>query len=109
MKIRNKNLYATFTLIIILIIGFASDVVALNYSFGFVTNEDLVWKCDVCDINKMNNLFGENWSNTGFFENLGQGKRMRWQVNATKINSTSLSATSAIGVGIYYLHQIQIT
>ena len=98
MKIRNKNLYTSLTLIVIFIIGFTSDVVALNYSFGFIANEDLVWKCDICDINKMNDLFGENWSSTGLFENLGQGKRMRWQVNTTKLNSTSLSATFNIWV-----------
>ena len=98
MKIRNRKLYTGVTLILILVIGFTSDVVALNYSFSFITNEDLVWKCDICDINKMNNLFGENWSNTGLFENLGQGKRMRWQVNTTKVNSTSLSATFNIWV-----------
>jgi len=98
MKIRNRKLYICITLILIFVIGFTSDVVALNYSFSFITNEDLVWKCDICDINKMNNLFGENWSNTGLFENLGQGKRMRWQVNTTKVNSTSLSATFNIWV-----------
>ncbi len=93
MKIRNRNFYASISFILIFIVGFASDVVALNYTFGFTTNEDLVWKCDICDINKMNNLFGDNWSNSGLFENLGQGKRMRWQVNTTKVNSTYLSAT----------------
>ncbi|GAF90033.1 unnamed protein product, partial [marine sediment metagenome] len=73
MKMRNRNLYASVTLILIFVIGFASDVVALNYSFSFITNEEIVWKCNTCDINKMNNLFGDNWSNGGFFENLGQG------------------------------------
>jgi len=81
MKIKNRNLYASITLILIFVVGFTSDVVALNYSFSFTTNEDLVWKCDICDTNKMNTLFGENWSNSGLFENLGQGKRMKWQVN----------------------------
>jgi len=98
MKMRNRNLYASVTLILIFVIGFASDVVALNYSFSFITNEEIVWKCNTCDINKMNNLFGDNWSNGGFFENLGQGKRMKWQVNTTKVNSTSLSATFNIWV-----------
>ena len=90
---RNRNLYASVTLIFIFVISFTSDVVAVNYSLSFITNEDLVWKCDICDINKMNNLFGDNWSKSGLFENLSQGKRMKWQVNTTKVNSTSLSAT----------------
>jgi len=98
MKMRNRNLYASVTLILIFVIGFTSDAVAQNYSFSFITNEDLVWKCEICDINKMNNLFGDNWSNSGLFENLSQGKRMKWQVNTTKVNSTSLSATFNIWV-----------
>ena len=98
MKIRNRNLYACIFLITISIIGFTSDVVALNYTFGFRTNRDLVWKCHVCDISKMNNIFGENWSSTGLFENLGQGKIMRWHVNTTKVNTTSISATFNIWV-----------
>jgi hypothetical protein len=98
MKIRNRNLYASIIFILIFIIGFASDVVALNYTFGFTTDEELVWKCNFCDINKMNNIFGENWSSTGLFENLSQGKRMRWQGYVTKINDTSLSRTFNISV-----------
>lgn len=98
MKIRNRNLYASISFILIFIIGFASDVVALNYTFGFTTDEELVWKCNFCDINKMNNIFGENWSSTGLFENLSQGKRMRWQGYVTKINDTSLSRTFNISV-----------
>jgi len=92
MNIRNRNIYACIFLITISIIGFTSDVIALNYTFGFRTNQELVWKCHVCDINKMNNIFGENWSNTGLFENLSQGKRMRWQINTAEENSTSLLA-----------------
>ena len=90
---RKRNLYTSVSLILVFFISFTSDVVALNYSFSFITNEDLVWKCNICDINKMNILFGDNWSNSGLFENLGQGKSMKWQVNTTKVNSTSLSAT----------------
>ena len=90
---RNRNLYASVSLIFIFVISFTSDVVAQTYSFSFITNEDLVWKCNICNLNKMNNIFGDNWSNSGLFENLGQGKRMKWQVNTTKVNSTYLSAT----------------
>jgi len=98
MNIRTRNLYACIFLIIISLIGFASNVIALNYAFSFRTNEELVWKCNVCDNNKMNNIFGENWSSTGLFENLSQGKKMKWQVNTTNVNSTSLSATFNIWV-----------
>jgi len=90
---RNRNLYISISLILFFIVGFTSDVAAQNYSLSFITNEDLVWKCNICNVNKMNELFGVNWSISGLFENLDQGKKMKWQVNTTKVNSTSLSAT----------------
>jgi hypothetical protein len=40
----------------------------------------------------MNNVFGENWSNRGLFENLSQGKRMKWQIVTADANVTSLFA-----------------
>jgi hypothetical protein len=92
MKVRNRILYASFFLTIILTIGFTSNVIALNYTIGFNANEDLIWNCHVCDIDKMNNIFGENWSSTGLFENLSQGKSMRWQITTVEENLTSLLA-----------------
>ena len=92
-----KSIVVIF-LIIISLIGFASNVIALNYAFSFRTNEELVWKCNVCDSYKMNNIFGENWSNTGLFENLSQGKRMRWKINTVEENLTSISANINIWV-----------
>ena len=98
MNIRSRKLCACIFLIIISIIGFTSDVIALNYTFGFKSNNDLVWKCHVCDINKMNNIFGENWSSTSLFENLSQGKKMKWHITTVEENSTSLLATVNIWV-----------
>lgn len=98
MNIRSRNLYACIFFITISIIGFTSDVIALNYTFSFRTNDELVWECRVCDINKMNNIFGENWSSTGLFENLSQGKRMRWQINTAEENSTTLLANVNIWI-----------
>jgi len=78
------------------LVSFASDTIALNYAFGFNSNEELVWKCNVCDINKMNNIFGENWSSTSLFENLSQGKKMKWHITTAEENSTSLIANISI-------------
>lgn len=96
MNIRKRNLYSIMFLITISLVSFASDTVALNYAFGFSSNEELVWKCHVCNINKMNNIFGENWSKTGLLENLSQGKKMKWSIITAEENSTSLLANVSI-------------
>lgn len=90
MNIRIRNLHITFAITIIFFISLTADVYSLNYEVGFRNNEDLIWKCNVCNINKMNDVFGENWSSSGLFKNLSQGKRMRWQINSVEENITSL-------------------
>ncbi len=96
MKNKNRNLYASIVIITISLIGFTSDVIAVNYTFGFRTDDVLIWNCHVCDINKMNDIFEENWTNTGLFENLSQGKKMKWQINTITENLTSLLANISI-------------
>jgi len=92
MNIERKILFTGIFFIIISSLSFTSDLIALNYTFGFKADEELIWKCYICDTNKMNTIFGENWSNTALFENLSQGKRMKWQINTAEENLTSLVA-----------------
>ena len=94
MKVRRTNLFAnlfaSITLVLIFMGGFTSNVIALDYSIGFREDDQLIWKCNVCNINKMNVLFGESWRDAGLFENLSQGKRMRWDVNTIEQTSTTI-------------------
>jgi len=101
MNIKDKNLYAIIFIIVISLLSSTSDVIASKiyyYEFGFEINDELIWNCHVCDNNKMNDLFGENWNRVGLFENLSQGKRMKWHINGngwrqnSSINSTILYA-----------------
>jgi len=94
MKVRRTNLFASIALFFLIFMGsFTSNVIALDYSIGFKTGDQLIWKCNICNINKMNLLFGENWRDAGLFENLSQGKRMRWEVNTIEQNSTTILAS----------------
>ena len=93
MKIRRTNYFASIALFLIFMGSFTSNVIALDYSIGFRTGDQLIWKCNICNINKMNELFGEGWRDAGLFENLSQGKRMRWDVNTIEQNSTSILAS----------------
>ncbi len=93
MKVRRTNLFASIALILIFMGSFTSNVIALDYSIGFRTGDQLIWKCNICNINKMNMLFGESWRDAELFENLSQGKRMRWDVNTIEQNSTTILAS----------------
>ena len=101
MKVRRTKFFASITLILIFMGSFTSNVIALDYSIGFRTDDQLIWKCNVCNINKMNVLFGESWKDTGLFENLSQGKRMRWDVNTIEQNSTTILSSVNIWMWQY--------
>ncbi|MFX0076686.1 MAG: hypothetical protein ACFE96_14680 [Candidatus Hermodarchaeota archaeon] len=80
MRSGRRNHYIGVILVSIILLNFTPSVFANNdnyYHFTPVMTE-LIWSCRVCDMNKMNALFGENWNSAGLFENLSQGKRMKW-------------------------------
>jgi len=85
-----SNLFVSIALVLIFMGGFTSNVIALDYSIGIREDDQFIWKCNVCNINKMNVLFGESWRDAGLFENLSQGKRMRWDINTIEQNSTTI-------------------
>jgi len=101
MKVRRRNYLASIAFILIFMGSFTSNVTALDYSIGFRTGDQLIWKCNICNTNKMNLLFGENWRDTGLFENLSQGKRMKWDVNTIEQNSTTILASVNIWIWKY--------
>ena len=80
MRSGRRDHYIGAILVSIILLNFTPNVFANNqfyYQFTPVMTE-LIWSCRVCDMNKMNALFGEKWNNAGLFENLSQGKRMKW-------------------------------
>ena len=85
-------------LFFILTSGKISTVFAVNYGMGISQNDGLVWKCKVCDITEMDNVFGSEWDSSGIFTNLSGGAYMKWEINSIIINSTIAS----IGYDIWY-------
>lgn len=78
MKIKLFLLAATvFT---VSIIATASNGVAANYDIGVEEGDQFIWKCTICDKEKMEDLFGKDWNSngTGLFEELERGTRMKF-------------------------------
>ncbi|MFX1454290.1 MAG: hypothetical protein ACFFDB_02845 [Promethearchaeota archaeon] len=78
----------SFTLIVIVSSGLISKVYAGNFNLGVRQNENIIWKCGVCNKAEMENVFGMGWDNSGVFKNLNKGMRMKWKINSTEINNT---------------------
>ena len=76
-------------LISMVFIGFivitTSNVVATNYDIGVEKGDSFIWKCNIWDEEKLEDLFGKNWNSngTGLFEELKRGTQMRLVVKET--------------------------
>ncbi len=76
MKINKRDIWTSIMLLLLFILGFSSNVFAVEYQNGIKTNDELIWNCHICDDTKLGTLFGESWNEAGIFENLSANKRM---------------------------------
>lgn len=68
--------------------GMVLNVNAINYKVGVDEDDELIWKCKICDEAEMNFIFGSEWDNSGIFLNLSKGTSMRWKINTVELNET---------------------
>ncbi|MFW9939941.1 MAG: hypothetical protein ACFFFT_02790 [Candidatus Thorarchaeota archaeon] len=75
------------------------NVDAINYKTGVNEDDELIWKCKVCNAAEMSIIFGLGWNNnSGNFQNLNKGMRMKWEINTVEVNET----TSKIEFSIWF-------
>jgi hypothetical protein len=69
----------------------ALSTVAINMSFArsfeipLQRGEILIWKCNLCRSVEMNEVFGENWTESGFFENISTNRLLKMQLEDLSI------------------------
>ena len=58
---------------------------ATKCEIGIDDDDEFVWKCNICNEEKMKELLGSGWdaNETGLFEELKQGARMKWLIKDT--------------------------
>lgn len=80
-----------FSFIILLYItGIISIVNAKRFNTGVRIDDKLVWKCNVCKTSEMDIIFGINWDDSGVFENISKGTKMKWEIIKSKVNETHI-------------------
>jgi hypothetical protein len=77
------------------------NVGAIKYKTGVKEADELIWKCNVCDEDEMNFIFGVGWDNSGIFQNLSKGRMMKWEIDSVKINDTVIK----IEFGVWFWTQ----
>jgi hypothetical protein len=57
---------------------------------GVNKNDELIWKCKVCNEAEMNYIFGSGWNNSAeIFHNLSKGTMMKWEIKTVEVNETT--------------------
>ncbi|MFX1438347.1 MAG: hypothetical protein ACFFAA_14320, partial [Promethearchaeota archaeon] len=78
---------------------FFSEIVvkvnAINYKTGLKESDKLIWKCKVCNEAELNLIYGVGW-NTGIYQNLSKGSKMKWEINTIELNETIIKLNFSI-------------
>lgn len=93
---RRKSFLVNFLLFFLLTCCISSNVNANNYGIGVSEDQELIWKCKVCNRIEMNNIFGSSWNDYGILKNLSQGKMMKWKINNIDVNQTLVKINFSI-------------
>jgi hypothetical protein len=72
------------------------NVNAVDFNVGISNNDVLIWECRVCNEAEMIAMFGSGWDDSGMFQNLSKGTRMKWDVNAIQINEKKMKINFSI-------------
>jgi hypothetical protein len=98
-RLRYRQYLISFLVFSLLFSGIVSNANAINYKIGVNENDELIWKCKVCNAAEMNNIFGSGWNNnSGNFQDLSKGTSMKWEINTVDVNET----TSKIEFSIWF-------
>ena len=87
---KKKVVVLNFSFLFLLLMTVMSNVYANEYSIGVKSEQELIWKCNVCNQNEMDNIFGNDWDDSGIFRNLSKGKKMKWEIVNVEVNETTV-------------------
>jgi hypothetical protein len=73
-----------------------STVNANKFNTGVETDDKLVWKCNICKRSEMDSIFGTDWDDSGIFENLSKGTKMKWEIIKSMVNETHIKIEYSI-------------
>ncbi|MFW9973543.1 MAG: hypothetical protein ACFFDF_25405 [Candidatus Odinarchaeota archaeon] len=85
---KNKIYFVNFMFFFLIFSNTLLIVNAFDYGVGVHKDQEIIWKCNFCNEVEMNNIFGNEWDDSGVFKNLSIGKHMKWKINSVEINQS---------------------
>ena len=67
-------------------LGISSNVTATKFIIGIEEGDVIIWNCNICDEEKMEEIFGNDWKENEreLFDDIEQGAQMKWIVKETE-------------------------
>jgi len=67
-------------------LGISSNVAAARFIIGVNEGDAIIWNCNICDEEKMEDIFGKDWKENEreLFDDIEQGAQMKWIVKETE-------------------------
>ncbi|MFW9880116.1 MAG: hypothetical protein ACFFG0_44140 [Candidatus Thorarchaeota archaeon] len=98
---KKKSQFLNFIFFLLLFNSMILTINALGYGVGIYENQEIIWKCNVCNKPEMEIIFGNNWDDSGIFKNLSAGKRMKWIINDIELNETIIKVNVSTWLWTY--------
>ena len=89
-KLKQRTFLISLILLFLFTIGLIANGKSIEFKIGVKEDEELEWKCNVCNEIEMDTIFSNDWDDSGIFKNLSKGKRMKWKIIDIKKNDTSV-------------------
>jgi len=94
--LKQKSYILGFISLFLLISGIVVNANAVDFTIGINNSDVLIWECRVCDETEMMAIFGSGWDDSGMFQNLSKGTRMKWDINTVQINEKVMKINFSI-------------
>ena len=106
---RKYTISFQFLIIITILFGLTiSHVFSFDYQAKMNENDSIIWKCNICNEEKINQIFGPSWRDEfEFLKEIEEGARMKWKIrdianDATKYSEKTKNYEGAVKISFEY-------
>ncbi|TFF87940.1 MAG: hypothetical protein EU550_02300, partial [Promethearchaeota archaeon] len=66
-------------------------VSAVSPQSGINRGDIFIWKCNLCNVNQMDTIFGNTWDNSGVFNDITVKSKMKWEIDSISYNESTMN------------------
>jgi hypothetical protein len=86
-----RKLLIGLVLIFLLDISAFQIVNAVSIQSGIKKGDIFIWKCNLCNVEQMNTIFGNTWDNSGVLNGININSKMKWEIDSINYNESTMN------------------